>query len=246
MLLRRVKEHIKNENWFAVGIDFLIVVVGVFIGIQLGNWNETSEEANDYQNALSRFSVEINTNLETLDKLDAEIVNYLNIATAAFDTLLTCKDNPENREIVNEGLNKITGTFGIILRRSELDELTTSETLLSQQSSNERERFNQTKFYMDLVLREAGFIETIPLEERVQNNPIIGIGEVIQGTATYTGADFSRKLRTIELKIPLNEACKNDELIKSFYTWERWQGVLPTMSRLMRAELEKTRELISK
>lgn len=39
MLLRRITEHIKTQNWFAVGIDFLIVVVGVYIGIQVANWN---------------------------------------------------------------------------------------------------------------------------------------------------------------------------------------------------------------
>jgi len=35
MILCRVTEHVKAQNWFAVGIDFLIVVTGVFIGIQL-------------------------------------------------------------------------------------------------------------------------------------------------------------------------------------------------------------------
>lgn len=39
MLLRRVSEHVKAQNWFAVVIDFIIVVVGVFIGIQVANWN---------------------------------------------------------------------------------------------------------------------------------------------------------------------------------------------------------------
>lgn len=40
MLLRSVMKHIKDQNWFAVGIDFLIVVVGVYIGIEVSNWNE--------------------------------------------------------------------------------------------------------------------------------------------------------------------------------------------------------------
>ena len=40
MLLRRITKHVKDQNWFAVGIDFFIVVVGVFIGIQVANWNE--------------------------------------------------------------------------------------------------------------------------------------------------------------------------------------------------------------
>jgi len=39
VILRRVVQHVKDQNWFAVGIDFVIVVVGVFIGIQVSNWN---------------------------------------------------------------------------------------------------------------------------------------------------------------------------------------------------------------
>ena len=42
MILRRVAEHVKAQNWFAVAIDFVIVVVGVFIGIQVSNWNEAA------------------------------------------------------------------------------------------------------------------------------------------------------------------------------------------------------------
>ena len=40
MLLRRVIEHVKAQNWTAVALDFGIVVVGVFIGIQVSNWND--------------------------------------------------------------------------------------------------------------------------------------------------------------------------------------------------------------
>ncbi|NOX96221.1 MAG: hypothetical protein GXP04_14350 [Alphaproteobacteria bacterium] len=40
MLLRRITEHVKAQNWLAVGIDFLIVVIGVFVGLQVSNWND--------------------------------------------------------------------------------------------------------------------------------------------------------------------------------------------------------------
>ena len=40
MLLRSVTQHVKDQNWFAVGVDFVIVVIGVYIGIQVSNWNE--------------------------------------------------------------------------------------------------------------------------------------------------------------------------------------------------------------
>ena len=40
MLLRSLTKHVNDQNWIAIGIDFIIVVVGVFIGIQVANWNE--------------------------------------------------------------------------------------------------------------------------------------------------------------------------------------------------------------
>ena len=41
MLLRTITRHVRDQNWFAVLVDFVIVVVGVYIGIQVSNWNET-------------------------------------------------------------------------------------------------------------------------------------------------------------------------------------------------------------
>ncbi len=40
MLLRSVITHVRMQNWTAILIDLLIVVFGVFIGIQVANWNE--------------------------------------------------------------------------------------------------------------------------------------------------------------------------------------------------------------
>jgi hypothetical protein len=40
MLFRRLSENLKTQNWPAVAIDFIIVVLGVFIAIQVSNWND--------------------------------------------------------------------------------------------------------------------------------------------------------------------------------------------------------------
>lgn len=40
MMLRRLMEHLKVQNWGAVVLDLLIVIVGVFIGFQVTAWNE--------------------------------------------------------------------------------------------------------------------------------------------------------------------------------------------------------------
>ncbi|NNC38882.1 MAG: hypothetical protein HKO02_15595 [Hyphomonadaceae bacterium] len=45
MIFRRIKAHIAKEDWFAVFIDFIIVVFGVFMGFQVNNWNEERARA---------------------------------------------------------------------------------------------------------------------------------------------------------------------------------------------------------
>ena len=55
MLLRRIIEHVKSQNWTAIAIDFVIVVVGVFIGIQVSNWNEDRQGASRTQSYYNRL-----------------------------------------------------------------------------------------------------------------------------------------------------------------------------------------------
>jgi len=43
VLLRRVMDHVRDQNWVAVFLDFLIVVVGIFVGLQVTAWNESRQ-----------------------------------------------------------------------------------------------------------------------------------------------------------------------------------------------------------
>ncbi len=38
MLLHRVTEHVRAQNWTAIALDFLVVVGGIFVGLQVSNW----------------------------------------------------------------------------------------------------------------------------------------------------------------------------------------------------------------
>ncbi len=55
MLLRRVTLHVRDQNWTAVLIDFVIVVVGVFVGLQVQDWNEFRKDRIEEQQLLGRL-----------------------------------------------------------------------------------------------------------------------------------------------------------------------------------------------
>jgi len=38
MIPSRITKHVKEQNWFAVGVDFLIVVIGILLAFQITEW----------------------------------------------------------------------------------------------------------------------------------------------------------------------------------------------------------------
>ena len=70
MLLRRITKHVTDQNWFAVFIDFLIVVVGVFIGIQVANWNQANIDRKDEAVILK----DLHADVESVQKLSKRLI----------------------------------------------------------------------------------------------------------------------------------------------------------------------------
>lgn len=44
MILRRFIKHVADQNWIAVGLDIVVVVLGIFLGMQLSDWNEQQKD----------------------------------------------------------------------------------------------------------------------------------------------------------------------------------------------------------
>ena len=69
MILRSVMKHVREQNWAAVGLDFLIVVVGVFIGIQVSNWNDARQSQDELASALGNVAQEISNTIDWRGRL---------------------------------------------------------------------------------------------------------------------------------------------------------------------------------
>ena len=49
MILRKLAEAIREQNWFTVVLEVAIVVVGIFVGLQVNTWNEARlDRAQEY------------------------------------------------------------------------------------------------------------------------------------------------------------------------------------------------------
>lgn len=74
MLLRRMTQHVKDQNWLAVALDFVIVVAGVFIATQVANWNASRVERELERAYLQRLHEEISVIMSTQEGGRADVL----------------------------------------------------------------------------------------------------------------------------------------------------------------------------
>ena len=130
MIGRRVIGHLKNQQWTAFGIEFVIVVLGIFIGLRVSNWNQ--ERTVDRQAA--KFAERLKTDLREEDwayqlqiTYNREVLANAEKAASALDgttpisdeSLLICayratqyKQRLRRRSTYDELIS--TGTIGLI------------------------------------------------------------------------------------------------------------------------------------
>ena len=66
MLLRSITKHVRDQNWFAVFLDFFIVVAGILIAFQITNWNERREADVNLERAEAAIKAEVYLNYVNL------------------------------------------------------------------------------------------------------------------------------------------------------------------------------------
>jgi hypothetical protein len=79
MILRRIIQHFRKQEWTAIGIDFVIVVFGVFMGIQVANWNQAQTDMSLGRAYLKRIQLDVETDIVNYKKRMAfwdQVINY--------------------------------------------------------------------------------------------------------------------------------------------------------------------------
>ena len=84
MLLRRVIEEVKRQNWTAIAIDFVIVVTGVFVGLQAQQWYAESARSVADSRYLERLHSEVLELISIRERMfEPRARNFADIRTAS-------------------------------------------------------------------------------------------------------------------------------------------------------------------
>ncbi|WP_323761934.1 hypothetical protein [Maricaulis sp.] len=106
MILSRLTAAIRQQNWFAVALEFIIVIAGVVIGFQITAWNAARAETAREAAYLQQLDVELTTIVSTLERRGEEADAYFNWVTLFLEGAET--GDPELAQEGSWGLNAIT------------------------------------------------------------------------------------------------------------------------------------------
>jgi hypothetical protein len=92
MILRRLSQSLKEQNWMAIGIEFILLVGGVFLGIQVANWNAARVERVRELAYLENVKTDLRLNIAEIDK-------YLKVRTRNIESAASILEHFDGKPI---------------------------------------------------------------------------------------------------------------------------------------------------
>ncbi len=84
MIKRRLGDRLKQQDWIGVWIELVLVMVGVFLGIQVANWNEQRKERLQERAYEARIAQDMRSDVADLN----EVIRVSSVRMALLNRLL--------------------------------------------------------------------------------------------------------------------------------------------------------------
>ncbi len=227
MLLRRITQHLKEQNWFAVFLDFFIVVVGVFIGIQVANWDDSRKDRADE----ALFLEDLHEDIMRVSAQSArtQAKRYAMSSELESATSLIFSDKPE-RELTQSECGAIAYSFVTYVGRSKFPSLiqlqSSGRTGILTDRLLARKLAELTQLYeaLDALIREVPFIQivtqypnTFPTESSL--NTVAGFDGLERDAETQCRLSSIRSNRALLNDIALNADAFDAFMRNGFVPW---------------------------
>ena len=83
MILRQLSQSLKEQSWTTILIEFVLLMCGVFLGIEAANWNETRRDHDRERAYLGRIAAELDESVLSIQRS-----NVLTLERMALNQLL--------------------------------------------------------------------------------------------------------------------------------------------------------------
>lgn len=185
MILRRFMHHIKEQNWFAVGLDVLVVIVGIFLGLQVSEWNDERKAILEEQEYLERLYADLNGTIEDFYNDVAWDVDRLQSQQLILESLRAKKLKPEHRQSFETGLAFLGDHNPIRRRWGTVQELKSSGNLSLLRDVSLREKLAA----LDAQFERSNFIIEDSAERVIRSRMYLtGFYDVVAFDYSYARA----------------------------------------------------------
>lgn len=123
MILRRLSQSLKEQNWMAIAIEFVLLVAGVFLGIQAQQWSSERAERRLEHVYLTRVLSDIDVSIETNELNAARLTEYSDEESFVVDSLRRCSLPEARRDFFADGLSDLGKVGPSVFVLSTVDEM---------------------------------------------------------------------------------------------------------------------------
>lgn len=162
MILRRLTTAFRKQDWFTVGVETLIVVFGVFIGLQVNNWNEARGDRADAGVVLERLEQDFE---QILDRADQSLANHERNLEAAGRLILGIRNQAFEEETLLADIGNVSSFSTMPGPSATFSQLVSSGRLELIQDQELRRALTEYHAYLDFAQRLYGVTFAEPLVE---------------------------------------------------------------------------------
>lgn len=128
MLLRRLVRNLRKQEWSVLGIEFVVVVVGIFLGLQVDGWNEARKERRAEGVYLERLAADMDEMIEA-NAVRERQTTRLRSALFVLESLDRCELAEADRELFEFAIVSHQGMRRFVIIRATYDEMVGSGAL---------------------------------------------------------------------------------------------------------------------
>jgi len=213
MILRRITEQVRDQNWFAVALDFVIVVMGILIAFQITNWNEARQDNLLYQQARQRVIEEAQTNLALARDFTAQARAYRSTARDIIEDLEKCSADAGAEDRLVRALQSMKFYLGVDVLDDATNLILNSDAFLDNVSPDDRAALAAYARKLARVANNVNVDYTFQLNS-------IGLRDIPVLTRT-SRVNWGDGMAGFELNVSYMKACANPDL--GAYMFDRYQ-----------------------
>ena len=194
MAVRRIREHVASHNWFAVFVDLVIVTIGVFIGIQVSNWNAERLERGEAR----AYQAQIIDDLVANEQELAERARYYRqVRTHALAAMQALDVSAQRGEAFLVDSYQASQVSPIRMERSAYDEKIASG--MAKNFGDPAVRRRLSSYYAGTVRLENASIYSTGYRERIRREMMFSVQQRLRERCSDVVAISRDGLETITL-----------------------------------------------